>query len=184
MAIKQTVTAFSGFGGQGMLLLGKIVAEVALSDGKHVTWMPSYGAEMRGGTANCTVIYSDHEIGSPLVKANYDIVVAMNLPSVAKFEKLLKKDGILLINSNIVTKKDVTRNDVKVIEINATDLSNQAGSLKVQNIVMLGALAEITGDFDITALEKKMKSIFTGKKEKFAPMNIKAIELGMNAAKK
>lgn len=183
MENKQIVTAFSGFGGQGMLLLGKIVAEVALQEGKHVTWMPSYGAEMRGGTANCTVIYSENEIGSPLVKNNYDIVVAMNLPSVAKFEQLLRKDGMLIINSDIVTKNDVTRKDIKVIEVPATKLSNDAGSLKVQNIVMLGALAQLTGDFDVKALEKKMKDIFTGKKEKFVPMNIKAIELGMAAIK-
>lgn len=179
----ETICGFSGFGGQGMLSVGKFVATLAMNKGLHTTWMPSYGAEMRGGTANCTVIYSDRIIGSPIVQGGYDIVVAMNIPSIAKFESKLKKDGILIINSDLVSLKEVSRKDIRIIEVPAISMANEIGLSKVQNMVILGVLAGITKEFDLKTVDPLLKKTFTGKKEKFIPMNIKAFEAGMSFIK-
>ena len=104
---------FAGFGGQGMLLIGKFVAMANMLDGKHVSWLPSYGPEMRGGTANCSVIVSDEEVGSPMVN-NADVLIAMNLPSLDKFEHTVKPGGLIVVNSSIIDRK-VQRDDVKVV---------------------------------------------------------------------
>ena len=104
---------FAGFGGQGMLLIGKFLAMACMLDGKHVSWLPSYGPEMRGGTANCSVIVSDEEIGSPLIE-NADVIVAMNAPSLDKFESKVRPGGLLVINSSIIDRKS-TRDDITVV---------------------------------------------------------------------
>lgn len=171
----------AGFGGQGVMLLGKIIAEAAMHDGKNVTWLPSYGPEMRGGTANCTVVISDEDIGSPVVDKP-DIVIAMNIPSMIKFEKELKDDGILLINSSVVD-REPTRKDIKTFKINANDIANKIGNLKVLNMVALGAFIQSSGIITFDSVKKALKETMTGNKEKFLDLNINAVQKGMEEIK-
>ncbi len=175
MATYSVVAA--GFGGQGVMLMGKIIAEAAMHDGKKVTWLPSYGPEMRGGTANCTVVISDEEIGSPVVDTP-DVVIAMNIPSMLKFEKELKKDGILLINSSVVD-REPTRKDIKVFKINANDLADKIGNVKVLNMVALGAFAKVSNLITFDSIKKALEETMTGKKKVFLDINIKAVQEGM-----
>ena len=173
---------FSGFGGQGVLTLGQLVAGIALNRGKEVTWMPSYGVEMRGGTANCAVVISDSVIGSPLVTKNIDILCAMNAPSVDKFLPGVKKGGLVLINSSIITGK-LARDDVRVVEIDATNIAAHAGNLKVQNMVMLAGFLKATDLFTMDDIKAIMEQKFAAKNPKLIPLNISAVEKGLELAK-
>lgn len=128
----------SGFGGQGVLFIGQLLAYTGMDEGKEVTWIPSYGPEMRGGTANCTVVISDEEIGSPFVK-NPTAVIAMNLPSLEKFEDLVETDGVLVVNSSMVN-RSVARKDIKVVSLPANEIAESLDSKRSVNMVMLGAL--------------------------------------------
>lgn len=132
----------AGFGGQGVLTAGLIISKVASDNGKNITWIPSYGSEMRGGTANCNVKVSDGEIASPFVK-EIDVLIAMNGPSIDKFEKDIKPDGLLIVNSSLVKEREY-REDIKVVEVEATDLSIKLENPRGANIVMLGAFAKNT----------------------------------------
>ncbi|MFP3853821.1 MAG: 2-oxoacid:acceptor oxidoreductase family protein [Anaerolineales bacterium] len=134
----QTETIISGFGGQGALFAGQVLAEAALQDDLHVTWLPSYGPEMRGGTAHCTVILSDDPIGSPIVQKP-KVVMALNKPSVAKYEPLVREDGLLIVNSSLVPESP-TRQDIEVLLVPATAEAESLGNSQLANIVMLGAL--------------------------------------------
>ncbi|MCL2570980.1 MAG: 2-oxoacid:acceptor oxidoreductase family protein [Defluviitaleaceae bacterium] len=170
---------FSGFGGQGVLVLGEIVATIAMNKGKKVTWMPSYGPEMRGGTANCSVIVSDKVIGSPIVQADIDILCAMNGASVDKFLPKVKPGGLVLVNSSIATKK-IQRNDVDVVEIDATNIAGKVGSLRVANMVMLAGFLKKTDLFTLDDITDVLKQRFKGaRSQDLIPLNIKAIEYGM-----
>jgi len=170
---------FSGFGGQGVLVLGEIVATIAMNKGKNVTWMPSYGPEMRGGTANCSVIISDRVIGSPIVQSDIDILCAMNGASVDKFLPRVKPDGLVLVNSSIVTEK-VSRADVNVLEIDATNIAGKVGSLRVANMVMLAGFLKKTDLFTLDDITTVLKQRFAGaRSQDLIPLNIKAIEIGM-----
>ena len=170
---------FSGFGGQGILVLGEIVATIAMNKGKEVTWMPSYGPEMRGGTANCSVIVSDRIIGSPIVQADIDILCAMNGASVDKFLPQVKPGGLVLVNSSIVTEK-IQRTDVDVLEIDATNIAGKVGSLRVANMVMLAGFLKKTDLFTLEDITAVLKQRFTGaRSQDLIPLNIKAIEFGM-----
>ena len=128
---------FAGFGGQGMLLIGKFVAMACMLDGKHVSWLPSYGPEMRGGTANCSVIVSDDPVASPLVD-KADVIVAMNRPSLDKFEAHVKPGGVLVINSSIIDRKAV-RDDITVVYCDANGIAESIGNPKGANVAILGA---------------------------------------------
>lgn len=139
---------FSGFGGQGALFAGQLLTYAAVNAGKHVTWIPSYGPEMRGGTAHCTVVLGDEPIGSPLVR-NPDMVVAMNAPSVDKYEPIVKSDGVFVVNSSLIH-RPLHRPDVHTIMIPANDIATQCGSLRLVNVVLLGALLGAT---DLLPLE-------------------------------
>jgi 2-oxoglutarate ferredoxin oxidoreductase subunit gamma len=167
----------AGFGGQGVMLMGKIIAEAAMHDGKKVTWLPSYGPEMRGGTANCTVVISDEDIGSPVVDTP-DVVIAMNIPSMLKFEKDLKKDGILLLNSSVID-REPTRKDVKIFKIKANEIADKVGNVKVLNMVTLGAFAKASGLITFDSIKKALEETMTGKKKVFLDINIKAVQEGM-----
>jgi 2-oxoglutarate ferredoxin oxidoreductase subunit gamma len=170
---------FSGFGGQGILVLGEVVATIAMNQGKEVTWMPSYGAEMRGGTANCSVIVSDKVIGSPIVQSNVDILCAMNRPSVDKFLPKMREGGLVLVNSSIVTDK-VAREGVDVLEIDATNIAVQVGSLRVANMVMLAGFLKKTELFTLDEITAVLEQRFGGARSKeLIPLNIKAIQRGM-----
>lgn len=132
----------AGFGGQGVLLLGQMLAYAGMLEGKQVSWMPSYGPEMRGGTANCTVVISDEEIGSPVV-SQPSCVIALNLPSLDKFEPMVKPGGLLLINSSLVD-REPRRDDIKAVALPATEIASELGNIRVTNMVALGALVQLT----------------------------------------
>ena len=128
---------FAGFGGQGMLLIGKFLAEAGMESGKHVSWLPSYGPEMRGGTANCSVVVSDKPVASPLISVA-DTVLAMNLPSMLKFQSEVKPGGLLLVNSSIIDEKS-NRDDCDVVYVPCNHIAEEIGNPKGANVVFLGA---------------------------------------------
>lgn len=168
----------AGFGGQGVLSLGQFISYSAMFEGKNTTWLPSYGPEMRGGTANCSVVVSDEPVASPII-AYPDTLIAMNKPSLDKFVDKVKPGGLIIVNSSIISDK-VKRTDVKVCYINANELSLQAGSTKTANIVVLGAFMKQTNLFAKDDVIKAIEKIFA-KKPKVIPMNIKAFEIGYEA---
>jgi len=168
---------FSGFGGQGVLTLGQLVATIGMNQGKHVTWMPSYGPEMRGGTANCAVIVSDSSIGSPQVLTEIDILCALNMPSVDKFLPKMKPEGFLLYNSSIIT-GDIPRTDISTVAIDATNIASNMGNLKVQNMVMLAGFLSATKLFTLDEVKAALQDKFGNKPELMA-VNIEAIEKGL-----
>ncbi|MCL2147135.1 MAG: 2-oxoacid:acceptor oxidoreductase family protein [Synergistaceae bacterium] len=166
----------AGFGGQGLMVLGQLIAYSAMSEGYNVTWLPSYGPEMRGGTANCSVIVSEGQIGSPVVP-EADYVVVMNQPSLVKFEPMVKKGGMLFYNSDLV-RPESEREDIKIYAIPANSLAKELGSDKVANIIMLGALVE-AGDMAkeesvLHMLDEKLGA----RKPEFIPMNRSAFQKG------
>jgi len=170
---------FSGYGGQGVLVLGEIVATIAMQKGKHVTWMPSYGPEMRGGTANCAVIISDTIIGSPIVLSEVDILVAMNQPSVNKFLPKMSNKGLLLVNSSLAADK-AEKEGIDVLEIDATNIAGQVGNLRVANMVMLAGFLKKTDLFSLEDIKIVLEQRFAGARSKdLIPLNIKAIEAGL-----
>ena len=171
----------AGFGGQGVLFAGKVIAYGGLMDNKEISWLPSYGPEMRGGSANCSVVVSDEPVGSPRVE-DADVVVAMNKPSLAVFEKSVVPGGLLIYNSSLIDVQP-TRTDIRVAAIPANDIAAELGSAKVTNMVMLGAVAQLTGDFTVEELVDAMRHKFGPSKEHMMPKNREAIERGMAAAK-
>ncbi|HNT76927.1 MAG TPA: 2-oxoacid:acceptor oxidoreductase family protein [Anaerolineae bacterium] len=146
--MKHEEIIFSGFGGQGALFAGQLLAYAGMAEGRQVSWIPSYGPEMRGGTANCTVIVSDDEIGAPIIK-NPTSAVVLNLPSMEKYEPLVKPGGVLVVNTSLVEVKS-TRADLRVIYVPASDIAGELGNPRMANLVMLGALIAAT---DIVSLE-------------------------------
>ncbi len=165
----------AGFGGQGVLLLGQLITYAGMREGKNVSWLPSYGPEMRGGTANCSVIVSDEEIGSPVVN-EADIVVVMNRPSLDKYESYVKKGGLLFINSSLIDKK-VERDDIEAVYVPANELADELGNQKVANIVMLGAVLNRTGIVKPETCIAQMKESFGERKAHLIPLNEKAIHM-------
>ena len=173
---------FAGFGGQGILMLGKLIAQAAMEEGLNATWLPSYGPEMRGGTCNCIVAFSDDEVGSP-VAAAYDAIAVMNQPSLEKFEPKLKSGGTLLVNSSIIPIK-ASRTDIDVHYCPCDDLATEAtGSNKSANVVALGALHAVRPRLKTESLETALKEVFSPKGEKIVEMNVRALRAGMNAMK-
>lgn len=174
---------FAGFGGQGVLSMGQLIAQAALEQGLNATWMPSYGAEMRGGTANCVVCVSDDEIGSP-VASLYDVVVAMNQPSLDKFETAVRPGGALLINTSIVP-IPATRQDIAVYEIHANDVAEEAcGSMRAANVAAVGALHAARPVLKLSSLESAIRTTFAKKGESVVEMNLKALHAGLAAMRK
>lgn len=170
---------FAGFGGQGVLSMGKNLAYAAMKEGKEVSWMPSYGPEMRGGTAYAMVNISDTQISSPVVQ-EYDVVVVFNLPSLKKFESKVKKGGILIWESSVI-KEPPTRKDIRVYGIPAIEkASNEIGDVKVMNMIVLGALVKISPMVKKETLMKVLKDILPPRHHNLIPINEKAIELGMS----
>lgn len=168
----------SGFGGQGVMSMGQILAYSGMIEKKEVSWLPSYGPEMRGGTANCSIIISDESIASPVITNNATVLVAMNLPSLLKFESSLISGGVLLINSSLI-KEEIKRNDVKVYKIPVNELAlEKCKNPKVANMIMLGAYMEISRNLDEDSLLKGFLEIFGKKKADLLPLNKSAIEIG------
>jgi len=170
---------FAGFGGQGVLSMGKLIAYAAMKEGKEISWMPSYGPEMRGGTANCMVNISDEPISSPVVN-EYDVVVALNQPSLKKFESKVKKGGILIWESSTI-KEPPTRTDIKVYPLPAIELaSNELKNVKVMNMLILGALVKMLDIVKKESLLLALKETLPERHHKLIPLNEKAIDLGMS----
>ena len=171
----------AGFGGQGILTTGMMIINAGMDHGDNVCWYPSYGSEMRGGTANCNVKISDGKIASPYCK-NLDILFTMNGPAIDKFEKMLKPGGYLLVNSSVVDDSRKYRNDINVVKIAATDLAAKVENVKGANIVMLGALIKATNIFEKAQFCNSMCKYFENKgKGKFNDKNVEAYEAGFDA---
>jgi 2-oxoglutarate ferredoxin oxidoreductase subunit gamma len=171
-----TKLIFSGFGGQGVLMMGYILAVTAMRDGMHVTYLPSYGAEVRGGTANCTVSISDEEIASP-VASFPDYVIAMNKPSLIKYEGQIKVKGCLLLNSDLID-IEPARKDIDIFKIPANTIARKLRSERIVNMIMLGALAGATNITGIDSLMSALAEVVKGKKAKLMELNRKGLERG------
>ena len=155
----------AGFGGQGVLLIGQLIAYAGMLADKEVSWMPSYGPEMRGGSANCAVVVSDEPVASPKVE-EADLVIAMNRPSMELFEKALVPGGVLIYNSSLIDVKP-TRQDIQVVAVPCNDIANDLGSLRSTNMVMLGAYAGVTGEYSVDTLMGALRHKLGPSKEKF-----------------
>lgn len=175
----QSEVMFAGFGGQGILLIGNILAHAAMEEGSEVAWVPSYGPEMRGGTAYCLVVIGDRPIGSPIIR-NPMHLVAMNRPSLEKFAPVVKPNGVVVINTSLITIGS-NRDDVDELLVPANDIAKELGSTKVANIVALGAFVARSKIVDFKLLRKCVQEMFSSKK-KLIPINIAALEAGKKAA--
>lgn len=151
----------AGFGGQGVMLIGKILAHAGMHEGKEVSWLPSYGPEMRGGTSNCTVVVSDKPVGCPLVYRPW-AVIAMNQPSLEKFEPAVKKGGLLFVNTALA-RTPASRRDVKVVAVPANEKAAAAGNPRAANMVALGAYLGATGVVEIETVEEVVREMLAGR---------------------
>ena len=166
---------FAGSGGQGIMLVGQMVAQAAMLEDMSATYFPSYGTEMRGGTANCTVVVSDKPVSCPLIFES-DFVVAMNLPSLLKFEQTLKPGGIMLLNKSMINQK-AKRSDITVVEVPANELAIELGNSRVANVVMLGAFVRATKIVAENTMEKVLHETIGAKKAELHGINMKAFAL-------
>jgi 2-oxoglutarate ferredoxin oxidoreductase subunit gamma len=172
----QTDVIFAGFGGQGVLFAGQVLAFAAMDAGHDVTWMPSYGPEMRGGTANCTVVIADEEIGSPTVK-HPKAAVVMNLPSLDKFEPLVESGGVLIVNSSLVNRNPL-RTDITWVMIPAQEIAETIGPRRLLNMVMLGALLDKLPIITLSDIKVALDSHMPERHKKFLKSNIEALDKG------
>lgn len=171
-----TKILFAGFGGQGILFSGKFLAYEGLLEDKQVSWLPSYGPEMRGGTANCSVIISDDPIGSPIVN-DPDILIAMNLPSYDKYENAVNDGGCVFVDSSLIGRKAV-REDIKTVYVPATQLADEAGLNGLANMVMVGKVIKETGIIPFENVERALKKVISARHQNLAEANLKALTLG------
>jgi 2-oxoglutarate ferredoxin oxidoreductase subunit gamma len=172
----QTEILIAGFGGQGVLFAGQLLAYAGMENSLEVTWIPSYGPEMRGGTANCTVIISDEEIGSPLVR-HPKVLLAFNRPSLDKYESSVAEGGLLVVNSSMVD-RSVDRANVRVVTLPANDIAETLGDKRLTNMVMLGAMLANQPVLPVEALEKALENHIPERHKKLLPSNIKALQKG------
>ncbi len=170
----------AGFGGQGILLMGQLLAEAAMNAGRFATWFPSYGPEMRGGTANCTTMISDEEIGSP-ISAAYDVVVAMNQPSLERFAPRVRAGGALIVNQSMVPIR-CDRADITSVYVPASELARQAGNERCANVVMLGALLAQRPVVELERIEEAISGVLGRRKPEAVEANVRALHLGLEAA--
>ena len=168
----------AGFGGQGVLFSGKFLAYEGLLEDKEVSWLPSYGPEMRGGTANCSIIISDTKIGSPIVN-NPDILIAMNAPSLEKYEDVTNAGGVIVFDNSLIEKK-VAREDVEAYSIPATKLASDENLPGLANMIMIGYMIKKTGIIPYENVEAAMKKVVSAKKQNLFDLNMKAVALGYN----
>ncbi len=171
-----TQILIAGFGGQGVLFAGKCLAYEGLFENKQVSWLPSYGPEMRGGTANCSVIISDTPVGSPIVTYP-DVLIAMNLPSLDKYENDVTKNGKVFIDSTLISRK-VTREDISAYYIPATKMANDNGTPTLANMIMLGKMIKETGIVAFDSAVEAMKKVVSAKHADLLEANIKALKMG------
>lgn len=167
----------AGFGGQGILMIGNVLAVGAINQGLNVTFFPSYGVEMRGGTANCTVTISKREVGSP-VTSQPNAVIAMNEPSVVKFGPRIAAGGLLVVNSSMAPDNDFSKEGVKVVRLPFNEISRDMGNAKLASMLALGAYAGLVGRVSVENLVKALEEVLPEKAHKLIPMNAKALEEG------
>lgn len=170
----------AGFGGQGVMSMGQLIAYAGMNEGKFVSWLPSYGPEQRGGTANCAVVVSEDQVGSPLVSRPTTAIV-LNNPSYEKFEPLVRAGGLLVVNSSLIAKL-TTRTDIKVLNIDATGMANELGNLKVANMILLGAFLEETGILSDDSILEALKKVLPPEEHSLLDINRQALELGRSLA--
>jgi 2-oxoglutarate ferredoxin oxidoreductase subunit gamma len=175
----QNEVMFAGFGGQGILLSAKILAHAAMEQGFEVAWIPSYGPEMRGGTAYCTVVVSDRPIGSPIIR-NPRHLVAMNRPSLEKFAPVIKPGGVILVNSTLIS-VPAGRDDVDELRVPVNDIAKELGNVRSANIIALAAFAARSKIVDFEMIRKCVEAEFS-KKPKLIPLNLEAVAAGEKAA--
>lgn len=174
----------AGFGGQGVLFAGQVLAYAAMDLGKEVTWIPSYGPEMRGGTANCTVVIADEEIGSPLAQ-HPPFAVALNLPSYNKLEPLMPPGGVLVVNQSMVD-RGAKRTDIQTITVPANEIAEELGNKKLTNMVAVGALAAVMRSAELVtleAVEEALRGHLPARHQHLLPQNFQALRRGYEAAR-
>ncbi|MBW6516719.1 MAG: 2-oxoacid:acceptor oxidoreductase family protein [Candidatus Cloacimonetes bacterium] len=171
----------SGFGGQGALTVGKFIAQAGMEEGKNVSWLPSYGPEMRGGTANVSVVISDEEIASPLV-SHPDLLVALNQPSLDKFGPVTRKNGVIFVNTDMCPHK-LEREDVEFVYAPMSKIASEIGSSKVLNMVSIGMIIGKTGLIKYETLERGLKEFMEKKNPGLLTANLEAIKRGMELVK-
>jgi 2-oxoglutarate ferredoxin oxidoreductase subunit gamma len=168
----------AGFGGQGVLVIGNLLAYSAMMEGKCVTFLPTYGVEMRGGTASCTVVISSKEIGSPIVERPHAVIV-MNLPSLIKYQNRVLKEGLLFFNSSLIDPKEATRSDVEILPIPVNEIAIGNGNPKLANMVALGAFIERTKWVQISSVFESLNRVLDERYHHLIPSNINAIQTGV-----
>jgi len=166
----------AGFGGQGVLVAGKLLAYAGMLEGKHVTWFPSYGAEIRGGTANCTVIISSGEIGSPIVQ-NPSAMLIFNDASLKKFEPRIKSGGKMFLNVSLVQAPSL-RSDITRIGIHANDIAEELGDIRISNMVMIGAFINKTGVVSMESVISALQEVLPARRQSLIPLNERALRRG------
>jgi len=167
----------AGFGGQGIMLIADMLALVAMKEGRNVTWMPSYGVEMRGGTANCTVVVSSDEIGSPVTGHPYSAIV-MNEPSLLKYEPIVRQEGFLLVNVSLIDPKRTIREDIDKVLLPANDIAQGLGNTQMSNMVALGAFVKKSKIVSLDLTIQSLPEIFPNRPSDFISKNAKAVEKG------
>ncbi len=176
-----TKSIFAGFGGQGVLLMGVCLANAAMNEGKFVTYLPSYGAEVRGGTANCTVSISTEEIASPIASSP-DFILAMNGPSMERFRNFIRPNGLFVTNSTLV-EQELMRPDVREVRVPGGEMAENIGSIRSANMVMLGAFAAASNLVSFRVLLDAVNTVAGAKKKELAELNIKAVTAGYDYVK-
>ena len=167
----------AGFGGQGVLLAGEVLANAFMIDGKNVTWYPSYGAEMRGGTVNCTVVMSDEDV-SAVQKSKAEFIIVLNQASFDKFTSWVKPNGIMIVNSSLVNVKK-SREDIRYVSAPITQIAQEKlGNIKMSNILALGVLSKVSGVISLKTLEKALNNVIPAHRANLIPKNIEALNLG------
>jgi 2-oxoglutarate ferredoxin oxidoreductase subunit gamma len=172
---------FAGFGGQGVLFAGQLLSYAGMAENLHVTWIPSYGPEMRGGTANCTVILSEEEIGAPIVR-HPTIAVVLNLPSMEKYEPLVKPGGLLIVNSSLIPLTS-ERQDIRTIYVAASDIATELGNPRMANMVILGALIGATQIVSLETVAQQLDEHLSQRQRKWLEPNITALKKGAELGK-
>ncbi len=168
----------AGFGGQGVLAIGNLIAYAAMLEGRHVTFLPTYGVEVRGGTANCTVVISSMPIGSPIVQRPHALI-SMNLPSLTKFEPRVLPSGLIMINSSLIDPREVTRQDVEILSVPVNEIAIQNGNPRLSNMIALGAFVEKTKLVALPSVFDSLPKVFDERHHHLIPENIRAIEIGV-----
>ena len=169
----------AGFGGQGVVSAGILLAQAGVENKLNASWLPSYGPEMRGGTANCSVVVSDGEVYTPIVSVP-DTVIVMNEPSLPKFEPMLKKGGLLILNSSLVNSRP-TRKDIQVLCVPCNQIAEKVGMARVANLVALGAFIKATGAVTLESVSHAMKKVYKRAKPEMLELNQKALQAGFDA---